>query len=87
MPMLHIIEHGLYSCSCSCLPFSGAALVLFLHGAKFDSDTWQKIGTLALMNEQGYRAIAIDLPGEDEFPALLDTLIGRRLARCTSCVN
>jgi pimeloyl-ACP methyl ester carboxylesterase len=38
-------------------------VVVFLHGAAFQATTWQELGTLALLAENGYRAIAVDLPG------------------------
>lgn len=37
--------------------------VLFLHGQAFTSKTWEALGTLALTAGEGYRAVAIDLPG------------------------
>uniref|UniRef100_A0A670IKT1 Protein ABHD14A n=1 Tax=Podarcis muralis TaxID=64176 RepID=A0A670IKT1_PODMU len=40
--------------------------VIFLHGQSFNSKKWEELGTLALLSENGYRAIAIDLPGENK---------------------
>ncbi|TFK00840.1 Transcription factor E2F6 [Platysternon megacephalum] len=37
--------------------------VVFLHGQAFTSKTWEDLGTLTLLSEEGYRSIAIDLPG------------------------
>lgn len=40
------------------------AEVVFLHGKAFNSHTWEQLGTLQLLSKGGYRAVAIDLPGE-----------------------
>ncbi|XP_005410390.1 PREDICTED: alpha/beta hydrolase domain-containing protein 14A [Chinchilla lanigera] len=39
------------------------AEVLLLHGKAFNSHTWEQLGTLQLLSREGYRAVALDLPG------------------------
>ena len=44
--------------------------VLLLHGARFTSETWRELGTLERLADAGLRAVAVDLPGFGESPAL-----------------
>ena len=37
--------------------------VLLLHGASFTAQTWQEIGTIEVLTREGYRAVAVDIPG------------------------
>ncbi len=41
----------------------GGRPVLLLHGARFDAGTWRELGTLEVLAREGYRAVAVDLPG------------------------
>lgn len=43
--------------------------VLLLHGIRFSSDTWLQLRTLATLAENGYQAVAIDLPGKARWRA------------------
>lgn len=38
--------------------------VLLLHGIRFSSENWLKIGTLDVLAKMACRAVAIDLPGK-----------------------
>ena len=42
--------------------------VLLLHGARYSSETWRQLGTLELLGQQGYRVLAMDLPGFGSSP-------------------
>jgi len=49
-------------------PADGRDIIL-LHGMKFTAETWQETGTLAILAEAGFHAIALELPGFGKSPA------------------
>ena len=63
--------------------------VLLLHGARFHSGTWQQLGTLTRLADEGFHAVALDLPGFGKSPApaagadlkLTEFLDAQKLAR------
>ena len=56
---LHILETG----------DAGQKEVVLLHGLKFQAATWQETDTLAALADNGYRGIALDMPGFGGSPA------------------
>ena len=42
--------------------------IIFLHGKRFSSLNWEELGTLEMLSEKGFDAIAVDLPGYGESP-------------------
>jgi abhydrolase domain-containing protein 14 len=57
--------------------------VLLLHGARYSSATWRELGTLDALAREGFRAVAVDLPGFGQSPPSTvpdDELLARLLA-------
>ncbi|BCS98653.1 hypothetical protein DSLASN_42850 [Desulfoluna limicola] len=49
--------------------------VIFLHGMRFSSLNWEELGTLDLLADKGFDAIAVDLPGYGQSPRADDIAI------------
>ena len=43
--------------------------IVLLHGMKFQAHTWQDLGTLAFLADQGMHVFAVDMPGFGKSPA------------------
>jgi len=45
------------------------AVVILLHGMKFQAETWRELGTLEVLAGMGLRVLAVDMPGFGRSPA------------------
>ena len=60
----------------------GLTTVLLLHGARFTSETWRELGTIARLADAGHHVIALDLPGygnSEASPVPRDDYLGQAL--------
>ncbi len=60
----------------------GPTTVLLLHGARFTSETWRELGTIAMLADAGHHVIALDLPGygnSEASPVPRDLYLGQAL--------
>ena len=56
--------------------------VLLLHGAAYSSAAWVSINTIKILSKQGFRTVAVDLPGYGNSPALPDEVTKERFIEC-----
>jgi abhydrolase domain-containing protein 14 len=65
----------------------GARDIVLLHGLKFQAATWQELGTLDVLAENGCHAIALDMPGFGKSPTCVeeqDTVLSGVIDRKTA---
>lgn len=43
-------------------------IIVLLHGMKFKAETWQELGTMDFLVSQGFRVVAVDMPGFGKSP-------------------
>ena len=56
--------------------------VLLLHGAAYSSAVWSSISTIKVLSHQGFRTVAVDLPGYGESPPLPDDVTKDKFIDC-----
>ena len=59
----------------------GPTTVLLLHGARFSSETWRGLGTIATLADAGHHVIAFDLPGFGNS----ERELGNHIRGCLNC--